>query len=86
MEPEIIFYDYSADDMTLACQRYQTATGHSHDKFFTEWLGMQFPPYEGFVMPIFRSYVGRFPKLEMLLNPNWYTLMKVWMIQHGKAD
>lgn len=72
--------EYTSDQMLLACDRYKAVTGRSHEDFWQDWIGLSTHPHSSF-MPGMRCYV-RHKRLEMLMSPHWYTLMKIWIAKN----
>lgn len=72
---------YGSDDTKRAIGRWKVATKNKDTKAFMEWLGFSstFLEYENLFLPDgFSILIGTpaYRKMEMLLNPHWYTLMK----------
>lgn len=83
---------YGTGQFELAEQRYKIVTKLSSKEFII-WLG--FNPVRvnsnggmGFPRPPFSVTKGMpaHDKMEMLLNDNWYALMKAHLVQHADTD
>jgi hypothetical protein len=86
---------YTSDQFALAAERYKSVV-KKNTKEFMEWLGFhgryleQYGITFGYVPFSCGQDTSAYLKMEMLLNPHWHALLKVYLIQneppHSPSD